>query len=124
MKKTCKFLLIPALAIVFSFYMTDTVVAMANEELEPSLDFVVEADTEENTEFAAESESEQNIDLSLASEPAPDFVSSGPALIEWLEVHKETGGTVKLSDDVVLDGYYCYCPNGVNRPAVFVDTDK
>lgn len=124
MKNTCKFLLLLVLAIVFSFYMTDAVVAMANEEPEQSLDFVVEADTEQNTEFAAESESEQNIDLSLASEPAPDFVSSGPALIEWLEVHKETGGTVKLSDDVVLDGYYCYCPNGVNRPAVFVDTDK
>lgn len=83
MKNTCKFLLIPVLAIVFSFYMTNAVVAMANEET----------------------------------------VSNGPALIEWLEAHKDTGGTVKLSDDVILDGYYCYCPNGINSPAVFVDTD-
>lgn len=112
MKNTCKFLLLPVLAIVFSFYMTDAVVAMANEE------------PEQGIESAVESESEQNIDLSLASEPAPDFVSNGPALIEWLEAHKNTGGTVKLSDHVVLDGYYCYCPDGINRPSVFVNTDK
>lgn len=83
MKNMCKFLLIPVLAIVFSLYMTDAVVAIANEE----------------------------------------DISTGPALIEWLEAHKEIGGTVKLSDHVVLDGYYCYCPSGMNRPAVFVDTD-
>ena len=88
MKNICKFLFISTLAIVLSFYMTDAIVAMANEE------------------------------------PASDFVSTGPALVEWLEAHKETGGTVKLSDHVVLDGYYCYCPNGMDRPDVFVDTDK
>ena len=88
MKNTSRFLFISALLILFLFYKTDAVVAMANEE------------------------------------PAPDFVSTGPALIEWLEAHKETGGTVKLSDHVVLDGYYCYCPNGINKPAVFVDTDR
>lgn len=102
----------PALLIVFLFYKTDAVVAMANEE------------TEQSIESAVESESEQNIEILSAFETSPDFVSTGPALIEWLEAHKETGGTVKLSDHVVLDGYYCYCPNGMNRPDVFVDTDK
>lgn len=100
MKNTCKFLLIPALVIVFLFYKTDAVAAMANEE------------------------PEQSMEAAVASEPAPDFVSTGPDLIEWLEAHKETGGTVKLSDHVVLDGYYSYCPDGMNRPDVFVDTDK
>ena len=57
-------------------------------------------------------------------EPAPDSVSSGPDLIEWMELHKDTGGTVKLTDHVVLEEDYTYCPNGINRPSVFVDTDK
>lgn len=57
-------------------------------------------------------------------EPAPDYISTGPALIEWLEAHKNTGGSVKLTDNVVLDGYYAYCPCGINMPPVFVDTDK
>lgn len=102
MKNMCKFLFIQALMIVFLFYKTDSIVAMANAEPEQSMESVVET----------------------TSEPAPDFVSTGPALIEWLEAHKNTGGTVKLADHVFLDGYYCYCPNGMNRPSVFVDTDK
>ena len=57
-------------------------------------------------------------------ESTPDFVSTGPALIEWLETHKDIGGTVKLTDHVVLEEDYTYCPNGINRPTVFVDTDK
>ncbi|MDE7231939.1 MAG: hypothetical protein K2N37_02525, partial [Lachnospiraceae bacterium] len=51
-------------------------------------------------------------------------ISSGPALMEWLEAHKNTGGTVKLADHVVLDGEYSFCPGGINRPSVYVDTDK
>ena len=57
-------------------------------------------------------------------ESTPDFVSNGPALIEWLETHKDIGGTVKLTDHVVLEEDYTYCPNGINRPTVFVDTDQ
>ncbi|MBD5502817.1 MAG: hypothetical protein HDR09_03410 [Lachnospiraceae bacterium] len=57
-------------------------------------------------------------------EPTPDSVSTGPALIEWLESHKDIGGTVKLTEHVVLEEDYTYCPNGINRPTVFVDTDQ
>ena len=32
----------------------------------------------------------------------PDSVSTGTELIEWLELHKNTGGKVRLSDNVVL----------------------
>lgn len=34
----------------------------------------------------------------------PDSVSTGTELIEWLELHKNTGGKVRLSDNVVLEG--------------------
>lgn len=51
-----------------------------------------------------------------------ESVSTGQALIEWLESHKNTGGTVRLADHVVLDGEYGYCPNGMNMPTVLVDT--
>ena len=54
----------------------------------------------------------------------PDFVDTGTALIEWLELHKNIGGTVRLTDNVVLEGYYSFCPYGINMPPVFVDTDK
>lgn len=67
--------------------------------------------------------SEPVMQFTINSEPA-ESVSTGPALIEWLESHKNSGGTVKLSDNVVLDGYYSFCPNGRNMPSVFVDTDK
>lgn len=53
---------------------------------------------------------------------AQETVSTGTELMQWLESHKNTGGMVKLSDSVVLDGYYCFCPNSANTPSVFVDT--
>ena len=53
-----------------------------------------------------------------------ESVSTGSALMEWLESHKNTGGTVKLTDHVTLDGEYCYCPDGPDMPAVFVNTDR
>lgn len=51
-----------------------------------------------------------------------ESVSTGSALIEWLESHKDIGGTVRLADHVILDGEYSYCPSGSNMPAVYVDT--
>lgn len=54
----------------------------------------------------------------------PDSVSTGAELIEWLESHKNTGGKVKLSDNVVLEGAYYYCPGTINLPPVFIDTNN
>ena len=109
----------------------------ASEPVEPEQDVepIVElAESEQIIDSVAESvEPEQNaapivepvVPESLqTTESAPDLVSTGPALIEWLESHKNTGGTVKLTDHVTLDGYYCFCPNGINKPAVHVDTDQ
>lgn len=36
----------------------------------------------------------------------PDLVSTGAELTNWLEAHKNTGGTAKLTDNIVLDSYY------------------
>lgn len=103
------------------------------------------AEPEQNDEPIAESaEPEQNVEPTVGlaeseqtmeptaesaqpkqtAESAPDLVSTGSALIEWLESHKNTGGTVRLSDHVSLDGDYIFCPDGMNMPAVVVDTDQ
>lgn len=84
-----------------------------------------ELEQESIVEPVAEPESEQKLIEEFAAAPeSEETISSGPALMEWLEAHKNTGGTIKLADHVVLDGEYSFCPNGINRPAVFVDTDK
>ena len=123
---------------VFLFYRADSVVAMANEDSAQDVESAVGSESEQNAEPIAESvesdqsmepiadsaESEQAIKSASALNTTSDSVSTGPALIEWLELHKDIGGTVKLTDHVVLEEDYTYCPNGINRPAVFVDTDK
>lgn len=53
----------------------------------------------------------------------PDLVSTGAELTNWLEAHKNTGGTAKLTDNIVLDSYYFFCPDAINMPALFVDAD-
>ena len=84
-----------------------------------------EAEQEPMGEPAAAAETEQELIEELATAPDQEqTVSSGPALMEWLEAHKNIGGTIKLTDHVVLDGEYSFCPNGINMPAVYVDTDK
>ena len=149
MKNKCKILVVLTFVIVFLFYKVDSVVAIANEQFDSSdsnLESTTESGTEQGVEFITVSETEQNIELSIEpedstanvaeSETEPttenasvpetttDYISTGPALIEWLEAHKNTGGSAKLTDNVVLDGYYSYCPCGINMPPVFVDTDK
>ena len=53
-----------------------------------------------------------------------ESVSTGPELIEWLEAHKYTGGKVKLTDDIVWDEAYIFCPNGINMPSIHVDAGR
>ena len=105
-------------------------------EAEQSEDTVSEAEQPEETvseaEQPEETVSEPEQPEETVSEPEqpeetvsePDFVDTGTALIEWLELHKNIGGTVRLTDNVVLEGYYSFCPYGINMPPVFVDTDK
>lgn len=90
---------------------------------------------EQTTEPAAEMDAGQTMESSagldagqtMESATLPDTeesVSTGSALIAWLESHKNTGGTVRLTDHVTLDGEYSYCPGGMNKPSVLVDTDQ
>ena len=148
MKNRCKFLFILVFVIAILFYRADSVVAMAAEEktepelieesavevgaepvieseAEPIEGPVIELEAEPIEEPAIESELEQESIEEPAAAPDPEqTISSGEALVEWLEAHKNTGGTVKLADHVVLDGEYSYCPGGINMPPVFVDTDQ
>lgn len=103
MKNKCKFLPLLAFVLMFLFYKIDSTAAIADIRSGISSADAVRPATVSGTE---------------------QTISTGQALIEWLESHKDTGGTVKLADNVVLDGDYSYCPNGMNRPDVFVDTDK
>ncbi|MDE6663104.1 MAG: hypothetical protein K2K46_07135 [Lachnospiraceae bacterium] len=149
MKNKCKIGVVLTFVIVFLFYKVDSVVAIANEQFDSSdanLESTTESETEQGVESVTVSETEQNIELSIepedstanvaksetepttenasVSETTTDYISTGPALIEWLEAHKNTGGSVKLTDNVVLNGYYAFCPCAINMPPVFVDTDK
>lgn len=128
MKNKCKILVVLTFVIVFLFYRVDSVVAIANEQFGPSdanLESTAESGTEQgSTENVAESETEPTTENASVSETTTDYISNGPALIEWLEAHKNTGGFVKLTDNVVLDGYYAFYPCAINIPPVFVDTDK
>lgn len=44
--------------------------------------------------------------------------------MNWLESHKNTGGTVRLTDHVVLDGAHTFCTGGLNGSELVVDTDQ
>lgn len=67
-------------------------------------------------------QAEKTVTIMDGQMAAQETVSTGPELVQWLESHKNTGGTVKLADNVVLDGYYCFCPNRAGTPFVYVET--
>lgn len=106
-------------------------------EVEENTVFDAEAESEEDIQFDAEPQLETMPVLEPAAvlqagpvlEPAAEAqpeqgISTGSELTAWLESHKDTGGTVKLTDHVTLDEYYSFCPNGPDGPSLFVDTDK
>ena len=109
MKNRILMLKIAFFIIMFSFAWFHSGVAMADAQMdEPGAEAVAEpepASTE--PEIVAE----------------PELVSTGAELMEWMESHKNVGGTVKLGGSVVLDGYCCFCPDGNDMPSVFVETD-
>ena len=77
---------------------------------------------EEAEAFTAGAEPEQIAAFSIGSES--ETVSTGEALMNWLESHKNTGGTVRLTDHVVLDGAHTFCTGGLNGSELVVDTDQ
>ena len=147
MKYTLKFIVITVLFMLI-FYRVDSTPAMAAEENTESFagpqtsgdsaDFR-EEETEETGEPAALPEEEaegtgasadlleaepEDIQVAMIRKESEDTVSTGPELMEWLDSHKNTGGTVRLLDHIVLDQDYSFFPNGSNMPAVYVDTDR
>ncbi len=66
----------------------------------------------------------EDIQVAMIRKESEDTVSTGPELMDWLDSHKNTGGTVRLLDHIVLDQDYSFFPNGSNMPAVYVDTDR
>lgn len=94
-------------------------------------DIAADSEPGENDEPAANPEAEGSDEPAAgckavqAMEPAVEpceSVSSGSALIAWLESHKNTGGRVKLADHVVLEEDYGYYPSAPHMSAVTVDT--
>lgn len=44
------------------------------------------------------------------TEPQPDYVSTGEELMAWMEMHKNIGGSVRLSNHVTMDKAYVFVP--------------
>ena len=93
----------------------------AEEGIQPDVE--LQPETGQRTELAMALQAEPILE-SAATAELEQSISTGSELIAWLESHKNTGGRAKLSDNVVLDGYYCFSPNGINVPVLFVDTDE
>ncbi len=91
------------------------------EEIQPDVE--LQPETGQSMEPVMALQAEPVLESAVAAEPEQS-ISTGSELIAWLESHKNTGGRAKLSDNVVLDGYYCFSPNGINAPVLFVDTDE
>ena len=96
---------------------------------------VDDPDPEQSGDIVEELKSEQRIQTdavlgtkqkgkSAVNADAEQNIDTGTALLEWLEAHKNTGGTARLTDNIVVDEDYSYCPNGTDRPSVVVDTDQ
>ena len=60
----------------------------------------------------------------IESGQIPDLVSTGPELIEWMDAHRNTGGSVKLTDHIVLDGSYSFATDVVTKAAISIDTGQ
>ena len=61
---------------------------------------------------------------SAVMEDTEESVSSGRELADWLESHKYTGGTVKLTDHIVLDEDYSFYFGELYMSSIMVDTDR
>ncbi len=73
------------------------------------------------TAFAIENVILPDIGTDVA--PAYGTVSSGEELLSWLETNKYIGGTVKLTDDVTLEGNYKLLLVPECERHIYIDTD-
>ncbi len=52
----------------------------------------------------------------------PDSVSCAEEFQAWMETHRNSGGSMKLTDNITLSGYQVFIPDGPGSPHVFIDT--
>lgn len=127
-------LLVVCFIILFSVYLSDISVATAApkpDEAASAAQQNAEAGSNRSTTQSVEADTSQNTTQSTGSsvsqnttqDAEPDTVSTADEFKEWLESHKNNGGRVKLTNNIVLKEFYYFTPNGGNRPDIVVDTD-
>lgn len=139
-------LLVVCFIILFSVYLSDISVATAAPKPDEAASAAqqnaeagsnrsttqsVEADTSQNTTqstgLSVSQNTTQSAGLSVSQNTTQDAeqytVSTADEFKEWLESHKNNGGRVKLTNNIVLKEFYYFTPNGGNRPDIVVDTD-
>ena len=52
----------------------------------------------------------------------PDSVSCAEEFQAWMEAHRNSGGSMKLTDNITLSGFHVFIPDGPGSPHVFIDT--
>lgn len=116
--------------IAFILYLLDAPVAMAASQPlaetaaeSPSEEITADLDAERSSESDAEQSSELNAEQSPEPDTEPDTVSTADEFKEWLESHKNCGGSVKLTNDIILREFYEFTLGGAQRPDVVVDTN-
>lgn len=143
MKNKCIHLVLFFMIAGISLFGMDSAAAAAEQNGEPSVSQEAEAvkgpaaDAEPEAEAVCDPAAEVEPEAEACDDPVADaepetcalsereeLVSSGQALIDWLESHKYTGGTVKLADHIVLDGDYSFYPGMTNMSDILVDTDR
>lgn len=129
MKNSKKSLWPMALIIAFSLYLFAAPVAMAapKETVSQNTTRDEKATVSQNTIADDSRSAVQNTKPDAGGNPGqdtePDTVSTADEFKAWLESHKNGGGGVKLTNDIVLKEFYFFVPNGANLPDIIVDTD-
>lgn len=129
MKNSKKSLWPMALIITLSLYLFAAPVAMAapKETVSQNTTRDEKATVSQNTIADDSRSAVQNTKPDAGGNPGqdtePDTVSTADEFKAWLESHKNGGGGVKLTNDIVLKEFYFFVPNGANLPDIIVDTD-
>lgn len=118
-----------ALIIALSLYLFAAPVAMAapKDTVSQNTTRDEEATVSQNTIADDSRSAVQNTKPDAGGNPGqdtePDTVATADEFKAWLESHKNGGGSVKLTNDIVLKEFYFFVPNGANLPDIIVDTD-
>ena len=134
MKKSKTYVSILALMLSLSLYLPEAYVAMAapkdGRTVSQNTTQIAGQSVSQNAPQSTETDADANMiypperpnpDEEQPSEP--DTVSTADEFVRWLEKHKNGGGSVKLTNNIVLREFYFFTPNGANLPDIIVDAD-